>query len=369
VALISRNDADSIILELGCGPEFDQVSLFLFKDGVVFPKLDVALRIGHSFVLRSSSFLIERIALLAKSGLGILVVDDLTNKQLTEKVSFEPSFFIKHLDFSTSETFPPYDYEAYKKPEKLAVFTHASNEDVFLKIFVDYYKKLVDPQHIYIIDHGSDFISEWLSKTNRECQVVRIPKGAVDHLNIKRYVEYFQRFLLTQYQWVLHVDCDELLVHRNGPRYLVDSILDKFQGAEIRPELGLNLVQDPDREQRLDLDQPITQQRRCYQVADGFDKPVLSSVPTTWGLGFHKSLRDSKSHRIENLFLIHLAYASVEERVRRNQSWQSYVSSGADSRFVSQLQRSSSEQLVINELREMLKSQPFDCTGWFDGFF
>jgi len=368
MALIYRNDGGVILLEVSQQVPHGSVSLAFFRNEIEVISLKIGFRSANLFALISEQFLVERAAIHAKNGLKLHIVDNASGKIIEEPVHFEPSFFAPHLDLSTSESFPPYNYATYQRPEKLAVFTHASNEDIFLKTFINYYSQLTDRQHIYIIDHGSDYHSQWLS-AETGCQVIRIPKGKIDHLNIKRYVEYFQRFLLTQYQWVLHVDSDELLVHKKGPAYLCDELLNQYHDVSLQASIGLNLIQDPRTEKELNLDLPITSQRSHYQVADGYDKPVLSSIPTTWILGFHKNLMDTRNVVVDDLCLVHLAFVSLEERVRRNRLWREYTLTEADSTFVNQSVRNDGTDQVKAELMDMLSKGTIVAPAWLSGQF
>ncbi len=368
MALMYRNDGGVILMRVDQSLPDAPLVTSLVRGGAEVVPLKVAVRSANVFALISEQFLVERAAMHAKNGLTVRITDNVSGAVVEESLYFEPSFFAPHLDLSTSESFPPYNYAPYEKPGKLAVFTHASNEDIFLKTFIDYYSQLTDRQHIYIIDHGSDYRSQWLS-AETGCQVIRIPKGKIDHLNIKRYVEYFQRFLLTQYQWVLHVDSDELLVHRKGPAYLRDQLLNEYHDVSLQASVGLNLIQDPRTEKVLDLDLPITSQRSHYQVADGYDKPVLSSLPTTWILGFHKNLMDARNIVVDDLCLIHLAFVSLEERVRRNRLWREYKLSEADSTFVNQSVRNDGTEQVKAELLDMLNKGTIAAPAWLSGQF
>lgn len=368
MALIYRNDGGVILLEISQPIPDRDVSLALCKDGTEIIRLQIAARSGNMFALISEQFLVERGALHALNGLKLRVTDTTDGHSIEEPLYFEPSFFSPHIDLSASESFPPYNYVPYERPGRLAVFTHASNEDIFLKIFIDYYSQLTAPENIFIIDHGSEYRSNWLT-VDTGCQVIRIPKGKIDHLNIKRYVEYFQRFLMTQYQWVLHVDCDELLVHKRGVAYLRDQLLDSYHEVSLQASLGLNLIQDPRIELELNLNQSITSQRSHYQIADGYDKPVLSSVPTTWILGFHKSLMDKRNVVVDDLYLVHLAFVSLEERVRRNRAWREYDLTEADATFVNQSVRNNGVNQVRDELIKMVDQGTIETPAWMSGQF
>ena len=82
------------------------------------------------------------------------------------------------------------------------------------------------------IDHGSDRSPSFALHPGT--QIVSIPRGAVDHINISQFCGYFQRFLLSQYRWVIHVDSDELLVHEHG----VAALLEKLDGGGYRSSRG-----------------------------------------------------------------------------------------------------------------------------------
>jgi hypothetical protein len=41
-----------------------------------------------------------------------------------------------------------------------------------------------------------------------DAQIVSILRGTADHINISQFCGNIQRFLLCQYRWAIHVDCD-----------------------------------------------------------------------------------------------------------------------------------------------------------------
>jgi hypothetical protein len=311
---------------------------------------------------------IERVAVAAGASLELVFFDGQTQTGFGEPLLFDLSFFAHLLDLGNEEFFPPFTREKYNKPTELAVFTHLCNETLFLKVFLDYYSKVVPSRDIYIIDHGSEcFPSELLR--GLDCQVVHLPRGEVDHVNIKRYCEFFQRFLLTQYRWVVHVDCDELLVHRDGPQAIRTALAGIGADCVLKPGNAYHLVQHPDSEAELDPSQPITSQRNHLTSAMGYQKPAVAAVPTSWMPGFHAALNQHQVRVAPHLCLIHLALVSVSERLARNRLWKSYASSASDQSFVDHQQRFLTEHEVRSDMRGRISEGFEPLPDWLKGQF
>jgi hypothetical protein len=246
-----------------------------------------------------------------------------------ENLTFAASFFKDRLDLSAIDALPGWHEAPYPRPEKLAVFTSAFNEGIFLDIFIRHYSKLVAPGHLYVLDHGSTHISSCLAGLYENPQqnkpkVVRIPRGKIDVLNHIRFVEHFQRFLLQQYEWVIYADCDELLIHRGGPQGL-HALLDQTGNAKriFKCAQGFDVVQDIDQESELDAALPVSRQRHWVKPNTWYAKPLLASMPVSWSPGFHKCLNQHEpAHQVcDDLFLLHLKSASLAEEQRRNAAW------------------------------------------------
>nr|WP_321271296.1 glycosyltransferase family 2 protein [uncultured Tolumonas sp.] len=366
MAVLYRTNEDILFLKLDSQLSEQATSIHMKKDAF-YLKLQAIVCISNQIALKDDTFIIERAALFIKNDAEILVTQK-NGLTIQEKLYFEPSFFLKHIDLSKSESFPPYNYSTYLRSKKIAIFTHASNESIFLDKFIQYYSQFSETQDIYVIIHGHEpNTAEKIKKNN--CQSICIPKGNVDHLNIKRYVEYFQRFLLTQYEWVLHVDCDELLVHKNGVDYIKNILLDEHKGKTLQAEFGLNIIHDPDNESELDPSCLFTLQRSKGKYEEAYAKPVLSSIPTTWGLGFHKCLNDLETVIVPDLYLVHLAHISLAEKLRRNKVWMNYNLSKSDSEFVTNQHRQTDNERTKEDLQLMLQTDTIDLPEWIKGQF
>lgn len=304
----------------------------------------------------SSLFRLERALISAGVDISIIVLLN-EGVVLSEKVSVDPVYFKNIIDLTSPDFFPPFRYGDYKKPKNFAVFTHVYNENFFIKVFINYYKKLTDPSNIFIINHGSDDLDiQYI--LNSGCQIVSIPRGSVDHLNIKKYVEYFQRFLLTQYNWILSVDCDELLVHNKGIdnfNYFLNNNNDK---CIIKPGLGVDLIHNPDLELEIGDFSKISEHRRFYKISSEYAKPLMASIPVTWGLGFHYSINEDQIVVNFDLSLVHLAHVSINEKLIKNNRWNRIEKSLGDAFYVEQ-KRAATYEDIANEHRSLLSGNNF----------
>jgi hypothetical protein len=78
---------------------------------------------------------------------------------------------------------------------------------------------------------------------------------------------------------------------------------------------------------------------------------------------------DARNVVVDDLCLIHLAFVSLEERVRRNRLWREYKLSEADSTFVNQSVRNDGTNQVKAELLDMLSKGTITAPAWLAGQF
>jgi hypothetical protein len=161
-------------------------------------------------------FTFERILLrLSHRALTIDIYDKAMDISLhSERLLFHQSFFLPCLDLAKAEGIPPWIIGRYEKAGLIAVFTHVYNEDDMLTMWEAHYAKLTAPEHLYVLDHGSQ--SSPRALLTQATNVVPIPRGMLDSWNISQFCAYFQRFLLTQYKWVIHGNCSPRFGERPG---------------------------------------------------------------------------------------------------------------------------------------------------------
>ena len=186
-------------------------------------------------------------------------------------------------------------------PPKLAALTMVYNESAFLPVWAKHYARQVGPDHCYVIDHGS---TEPIS-VPPAVNVIRLPRSAHDDVRRARFVSKMSDSLLEYYDWVIHADVDELVVadpalYSNLPQYCADTACDTINA------IGFDVQHVPSLEGRLNLDQPIGQQRGWVRFTSAMCKPVLTRQPLSWTAGFHSS---DKAPTFADVYLFHLHWA------------------------------------------------------------
>lgn len=201
----------------------------------------------------------------------------------------------------------------------LAVVCKFYDEPDLLPIWLRHYDRQVGAENCYLIDHGSDDGSQFL--TGR-ANVVRMLRSAQDDSRHLAIIQTFSRELLNRYRYVLHVDTDELVVaDPGGYRTLADYAAACSQ--DVISMIGLELQQITGRDPSLDPARPFLGQRSYVWFNSALCKPALTRGPLDWSPGFH-----CMSHPtvFGNLYLFHLRYFDREIGLRRlhrsrNQPW------------------------------------------------
>lgn len=243
---------------------------------------------------------------------------------------------------NTSDWLKLFEALPYTKPGRLAVFTHAYNEKAVLEVFLRHYGQFTDAANLYVINHGSD--PDQIDHLRSRVHVIDIPRGETDHYNISAFCGHFQRFLLTQYDWVLHVDADELIVYEQGVDAFRQALPAQPAPTIIRPAHAYELLHDIRSEGPIDLAAPISLQRSLLVQSPAFHKPVLASSPTTWTIGFHNCL-EPDTVTMEQLWLVHLRDFDFERSVERDRKWMALRRSALDAQHIpSDMSRPNREQ-------------------------
>ena len=270
---------------------------------------------------------------------------------------------------------PPLDYIQVTrhlhghKAKPLAVFTNVYNEGLMLRAWEVHYSQYLDHLDLYVIDDGSTDGS--IQLLNRNTQVVRLPKGEFDNWGLSNFCSYFQRFLLSKYQWVVHVDCDELLIAKDG--FGSQAFLSRLQPNNIfKCDEALLVVPERDHEKPFDfnLRTPLTQQRQRFgPEIRGFLKPVLADIPVTWGPGYHYCIEPCQD--LQDFWLIHLKYVDFDRLLYRHQHWGTMASSSLTDAYywhVKDLRESKAagdiEKAVEQDIQHVWPDTPFELPSW-----
>jgi len=189
--------------------------------------------------------------------------------------------------------------------KKYAIFTIVRNEKIFLPIWYKYYSQFFDKEDIYLIDDSTfDGSTDFLDKS----QIKRISNEfAFSHQYLLDNVTLFRNELLKKYEYVIFTESDEILFHKNFELndYLV-SISNR--GINNVSAIGYEIFHDPDKENVINLNDKIVNQRNYWFRNVWYDKLLISNKILNWCLGFHTTtnLQEDEKFKDDNLFLIHL---------------------------------------------------------------
>lgn len=316
------------------------------------------------------AFAVERALVAHRDEPLELVVTDLSRARrlAAEPLHFHQSFFVPLVDFAAL-ALPGIEPRSDLRPGLLAACTHVYNDAAFLRVWERHYARFVPREQLYVIDHGSTPPAAEVLSPGTQC--IRLPRGLTDPANIARFCNHFQRFLLTQYRWVIHVDVDELLVPEDGYAGLLERLAaDPGPPRIVEPAYAMDLVGHPVTEGPLELDRPLTAQRRFLVPNAEYRKPALVSRPATWGPGFHYAVEAFAVVEDPRLWLVHLAQADVALTAARNRTWLETLSSRPDRATVDHGQRSTDpERLRAATLQRLGSERVQTVPGWMLGMF
>lgn len=198
--------------------------------------------------------------------------------------------------------------------KKISIFTIIQNEDFFLNIWLNYYKKFFSNEDIYILNHSSTTPTclKILSEQKAAgVNIVNIHRDvSFDHAWLRNTVEKFQSFLLQSYECVVFAECDEIISPNPSTfnRGLYNFILERFKstGLDILKCAGFNVEHDVVNEPDIDLSKKVLMQRNKWRRTFIYDKPLISKVPCEWVNGFHTLSSGENVPLNTDLILIHL---------------------------------------------------------------
>jgi Glycosyl transferase family 2 len=178
--------------------------------------------------------------------------------------------------------------------------TIVHNEPVFLPIWLGYYSRFFAPEDLYVIDNDTTDGS-----TDRRGFVrIPAPHAQADNAWMVETVEGLQHELIEgDYDTVLVTDVDEIVTPIPEWGSLGD-YLDEFDEWWVNA-IGYEILHLIDREDPLDLDRPILDQRSYWYANGAFNKPAIASGPMSWLPGFHHR-SDERLNYDPDLRLIHL---------------------------------------------------------------
>jgi len=200
----------------------------------------------------------------------------------------------------------------------VAAITMMRGDGEFLEIWLRHYGAHFGSENLFVILDGQDQKTlPDLGCSNLIC-LPHIPtsREAGDRARA-RVVSHLARALFYHYRRVVACDVDELLcLDPNAGDSLRDYLLTQIPHASVSA-MGLDLGQHPEHESALDFSRPILHQRAYAQLSARYTKPVVATLPVTWGSGFHRI--KGRGLRIDpNLLLFHIGL--VDKRLSESKA-------------------------------------------------
>lgn len=180
---------------------------------------------------------------------------------------------------------------------KAAVFTIQHDEDFYLPMWLKYYEEHFDAQDIYVVSHNCTQLTKDILEDAEQkgINVDRVNTNEIfNHAWLNDLVHGYQRKLLENYEYVLFVDCDEIVAPTNQS---LKSFIDNASDVAYRCS-GYELI----------LDGII--------INKNYDKTLLSSIPLTYVYGYHTATPEFSV--TDELHLYHLHRLNYEKSWQRN---------------------------------------------------
>lgn len=319
-----------------------RLGMALVLGKVAHPLTGAVLR-GDTVHIADDVCQLERVIFRARNRQVFLLIRDLDGGQpdYVEHVLFHHSFFAPFFDYAKAAPWPDTEgigaggFGAREKPGLLAVFTHVHDDADMLRFWEAHYSRLVEHRHLFVIDHGS--AASPREVLHPETNVVRLPRGETDHADMARFCGHYQRFLLSQYRWVLHSDADELLVDEAGEEALRWKLSQGLLHGIVAPARAIDLLHDVRREGALRHGELLSTQRSVVLPAtELYRKPMLADTPASWLQGFHQVYEEAALREEPALWLVHLHAADARLLRAKNRKWNALSQTEADRRICPQ---------------------------------
>lgn len=198
--------------------------------------------------------------------------------------------------------------------KKFAIFTIVKNESYFLPKWISYYKRFLEKEDIYVLDHQSNDGSTECIDVN---VIPVINEMAFDHQWLVDTVQNFQEKLLNSYECVIFAESDELIYSTEMD---LVSVVDEFLKSDkmfVKCK-GFEVIQDLERESPLNVEDTILDKRNYWFRYPLYDKVLLSKIPLKWDWGFH-TCRDINASYAYELTLCHLHRVDFELMLKRHE--------------------------------------------------
>jgi len=243
---------------------------------------------------------------------------------------------------------------------RCAVFTIVKDEAVILPVWLRYYRRYCHDADIFVLDHDSqDGSTEGLAVNVKPVH----NDNYLDHQWLIAQIQSMQRKLFSLgYEYVLFAEVDEIVLADPA----IYSGLDEYIALLKRPVVrctGYEMYQHPTLEPApIDWSRPVFDQRQYWAYNPLYCKPLLSSFPLDWTVGFHTAAGE---HPIDSdLLLVHLHYTDLQYTLARH-AWKREQKWAPGQGGLSIHNQADDAQIVsaYEEVQKRLMRIPYNFTG------
>ena len=204
-----------------------------------------------------------------------------------------------------------------KNTKRIAAITMARDDEFFLSRWIAYYGKQLGTENLYILLDGTD---QKIPKNAGNAHITKLPHQNMSRANGDKYrigkLSDLANELLKIYDIVIGCDSDEFLIVDPNTKKTLAQYLSNIKIKTSVSGLGLDIGQHMTKEQSLDMDAPLLEQRGYALLSTRYTKPVVLSRPARWGSGFHH-VKGHSFHIDKNLYLLHFGAVDMEMLVTK----------------------------------------------------
>jgi hypothetical protein len=216
---------------------------------------------------------------------------------------------------------------------KLAVFSIIQNEDRWPEHWIKHYLNHTSPECIFLLDHDSaDIYRDNYKKLEDHygINVLRVSHETTHHHGwLSETASKFQHFLLNSFDATLYTDIDEFVLVDPSSQFttLTDFAEYNLHGSRTKIRTtGYEIVHNIEKEEPIDFERPLLEQRKWWYHSDMYSKPLLANEPIWWNVGFHALATGAQEVIDRELLLLHLHrldfdYAAEKHERVANMNW------------------------------------------------
>lgn len=190
----------------------------------------------------------------------------------------------------------------------IAFATMARNDDLFLRIWINYYASFVPKSHLFIVLDGHD---QKPIPEAEGCNIITMPRGVVGPGWEQRRWNFLidlNKMLQHKFDVVVFNDCDEIIAVDPNAGIPLLTALAAAKELEVISPFGVEIIHRPSIEpDAFDPTRSVLEQRCCVRVNSNYSKPRITSKPLKWTLGGHRSDHPTLNLS-ECLYLFHLRF-------------------------------------------------------------